>query len=386
MRGVRLLSPVFFILILYVTPGRAQRSIVFYELIGGDSVALYFNKDFMFTEKDCFDYVRRIRITGTGDFNGYFEDRGITGRLLAKGVYNNGFKHGYFEVYYPNGNLFSRGYYENDRPVGIWEYFYTTGLPERVLDITDSTVLMMRFVNPEGNVWVNDGEGNFDGVVSGSRELKNHPMFRYPPLPMDFSNGYPAKGKVVGGKPHGKWIIPDHNQQAYYMEKFDHGRLIKNPLVPKREKNVSKLPSMLNTFFLTNYLPALEIFELENCSESQQYFFNRYPGDFRVFSYDLREKMNYIINTDLRSDRKAYYEPGDNFMSLQFSVDEKGKPYDIRLISDWGYNFLKVAENSLNKTVFSTNTKTMYFHLKLSYAGGYVYKYNFRFSKRDRTR
>jgi antitoxin component YwqK of YwqJK toxin-antitoxin module len=340
----------------------------------------------MFTEKECYDYVRRIRVTDNGDFNGYFEDRNITGRLLSKGVYKNGVKHGYFEVYYPNGNIFSKGYYENNNPVGIWIYFYTTGLPERVVEISDSTVFMRRFVDPEGNLLVKDSEGRFDGIVSGSKELSNVRMFRYPPLSMNFSNGYPAIGKVVNGKPHGKWIIPDPNIQAYYMEKFDQGKLIKSSLVSKREMKVSKQPSMLNTFFLTNYLPALETFERENCSESQQYFFNRYPSDFRAFSYDLREKMDYIINTDLRSARKDYYKPGDNFISLQFSVDEKGKPYDIKLLSEWGYNFLKVAENALSKTVFSTNTKTMYFHLKLSYAGGNRYKYNFRFSKRDRTR
>lgn len=385
MRSVRFLLLVFLSISLYVT-SRAQSSIVFFELIQDDSVALYFNKDFMFTEKECYDYVRRIRVTDNADFNGYFEDRSITGKLLSKGVYANGFKHGYFEVFYPNGKIFSKGYYEKDQPVGIWEYFYTNGLPERVLKISDSTLLMMRFVSPEGSLLVTDGEGDFDGIVTGSRELKSQPLFSNPSLSMNFSNGYPALGKVVGGKPHGKWIIPDPDHQAYYMEKFDHGKLIKSSFFSKRETKAAKLPSMLNTFFLTNYLPALETFERENCSESQQYFFNRYPSDFRVFSYDLREKMDYIIHTDLRSGRKAYYEFGDNFMSLQFSVDDKGKPYDIKLLTDWGENFLQVAKNSLNKTVFSTNSKTMFFHLKLSYAGGYVYKYNFRFSKRDRNR
>ena len=376
MRFVRFLFLIF-IITLSATKSQAQSSIVFFDLIQGDSVALYFNKDFMFTEKDCYDYVRRVRVTDNGDFNGYFEDRSIDGKLLAKGVYRDGMKHGYFEVYYSHGRIFSRGYYENDKPVGIWEYFHVTGVPERVLNISDSTILMIRFIDETGIVQVDKGSGDFSGIVAGSPELRGEPLFRY------MSNGVPAIGKVVDGKPDGKWVIPDHNKQAYYMEKFNHGKLIKSTLVSKRKMKNSKPHTMLNTFFLGNYLGILETFERESCSESQQYFFNRYPNDFRAFSFDLRQKMNYIVGTDLRSDRKEYYQPGDNFMSLAFSVDDKGKPYDIKLLTDWGENFLKVTENSLNKTVFSTHTKTMYFHLKLSYAGGYVYKYNFRFSKRN---
>lgn len=380
MRSLRFFLFLIFSFTLYATNSQAQDSIVFFDLIQGDSVALYFNKDFMFTEQSCYDYVRRVRVTDNGDFNGYFEDRSIDGKLLAKGVYRDGKKHGYFEIYYNHGRIFSKGYYENDKPVAIWEYFHVTGVPERVLDISDSTVLMMRFIDESGIVQVDKGSGDFNGMVAGSPELRGEPMFRY------MNNGVRAIGKIVDGMPDGKWIIPDHNKQAYYMEKFNHGKLIKSTLVSKRKMKNSKPHTMLNTFFLRNYLDILETFERESCSESQQYFFNRYPNDFRTFSFDLRQKMNYIIGTDLRSDRKEYYQIGDNVMSLAFSVDDKGKPYDIKLLTDWGENFLKVAENSLYKTVFSTHTKTMYFHLKLSYAGGYVYKYNFRFSKRDRTR
>lgn len=140
MRSVRFLLLVFLSISLYVT-SRAQSSIVFFELIQDDSVALYFNKDFMFTEKECYDYVRRIRVTGNGDFNGYFEDRNINGRLLAKGAYSNGIKHGYFEIFYTYGGLYGRGYYENNKPVGNWEYYYPNGLLERVVTVLDSTVL-----------------------------------------------------------------------------------------------------------------------------------------------------------------------------------------------------------------------------------------------------
>lgn len=370
------------ILIISVTTvtSWSQRSIVYYELILGDSVALYFNKEFLFTEKDCYDYVRHIRVTENGDFNGYFEDKSVDGRLLAKGAYRDGFKHGYFELFYPHGSIYARGYYENNKPVGNWEFYYPNRLLERVLTVTDSTVLLMRHIDETGTVRIENGEGTFNGAVKLSREFRDLPEFA------QVYNGMLAAGKVIAGKPHGRWFIPEKTGQAYYTEKYDNGKLIRSSRVPKRKLKISRQTPKLNAFFLDNHLTMLEIFERESCSESQQFFFNRYPNDLRAFSYDLRQKMDYIIYTDLRSDRKEYYERGDNVMVLQFSVNEKGKPYNIKLLSEWGESFRKVAENSLNKTVFSTNSKTMYFHLKVSYAGGYMYKYNFRFSKRDRIR
>lgn len=380
MHARRFCTYVFLLIVFCTTGALAQKNIVYYELIEGDSVALYFNKDFMFTEKDCHDYVRRIRVTDNGDFNGYFEDRGVDNKLLGKGTYQNGLKHGYFEIFYPHGIIFSRGYYENNKPVGNWEYYYPNGLLERIITATDSAILMMRFVAKDGTVKVENGTGTFYGPVHGIPDIEDLQMFTA------FSRSMIATGDIRNGLPTGRWIIPDRNKQAYYMERYENGQLIKTTHVSKRKMRLRGTVPRLNAFFLGNYLGSIEMFERESCSESQQYFFNRYPNDFRAFSYDLREKMNYVIDSDLRSGRRVYYQPGENYMSLKFSVDEKGKPYDITLVSDWGVNFLKVARNSLNKTVFSTNSKTMYFHLKLSYAGGYRYKYNFRFSKRDRAR
>ena len=377
MRLSRLFSLFFFLISFHFVNAQTQNSIVFYELIENDSVALYFNKHFMFTEKECFDYVRKVRVTKNGDFNSYFEDRGVDGKLLGKGAYSNGLKHGYFETFHSNGRIFSRGYYENDKPVGNWEYYYPSGVPERTISIQDSTVLLMQFIDPTGTVRVKDGNGSFSGIIGVPPKF--HDMHEH----VNTYGGVRVIGEVVDGRAEGKWIIPDSSKQAYYMEKFRHGMLIRTSRTSKRKMS-SKTQHYLDSFFLSSYLPSLETFQRENCNESQQYFFNQYPTDFRIFSNDLRQKLNYLIATDLRSDRKNYYAIGDNSMIVQFSVNEKGKPYDIQLVSEWGHRFLAVVKNSINKTVFSTNTKTMYFHLKLSNAGGYRYKYNFRFSKRTR--
>ena len=278
MRSVRLLSLLLLLITLSTAKSQAQSSIVFYELILGDSVALYFNKDFMFTEKDCYDYVRRVRVTENGDFNGYFEDRGVDGKLLAKGAYSNGLKHGYFEIFYPHGSMYCRGYYENNRPVGNWEYYYPNRLLERVVTVTDSTVLLMRHVDEDGKVQVENGEGSFDGAVRLAREFRDLPLFA------QVENGMLATGKIVAGRPDGKWFIPEKSRQAYYTEKFDNGKLIKSSRVSKRKMKTFKQRSRLDALYLDNHLTALEMFERESCSESQQYFFKRYPNDLRAFS------------------------------------------------------------------------------------------------------
>ncbi|CAN0471654.1 unnamed protein product, partial [Phaeothamnion confervicola] len=217
--------------------------IIYYELITVDSVALFFNKNFMFTEKECYDYVRQVRITENGDFNGYFEDRSVEGRLLAKGVYIKGIKHGYFEVYHANGKLFSRGYYSNNKPIGIWEYFHSSGLPERILDISDSATLVVRYLEETGKVRIDKGSGLFDGLVAGLPGSRKEPLLRYT------ITGIHATGRIKDGKPDGRWVVPDHNHQAVYVEKFNQGELIKSTVFSKRKmKNFQQL-SMLNTFF-----------------------------------------------------------------------------------------------------------------------------------------
>lgn len=343
----------------------AQKGPVFFEVINNDSVALFFNEANTFTEKECYDFTRFIRVTESGDFNGYFEDRRIDQSLRAFGTYANGLKHGYFELYYSNGNTMCKGYYENNIPVGIWEYFYDTGIPERTLKITDTTVLLMRFVDKNGIVTVNDGNGRFDSTI---------------PRLYDFYN-VRVVGNVVDGQPDGKWIAVHPIQKtSLYTERFDHGRLIKTSLISKR-KITPTTPSTLSNFFTANYLRFLEGFYFQECSESDLYS-NKPWLSSQILRAELTRKIDLLIEGDFRKHKIEHYNFGDNFLVVQFSVNKKGKAEEIQLVSEWGSHFFETIKNSIGRATFSTKNETMYFRMKLSYAGGRKYRYSFKISKK----
>jgi hypothetical protein len=341
-----------------------QKPNEYYEVVANDSVILYFNRDFSLTGKDCADFLRRTRVTENGDFNGYFEDRDTEGLLLGRGTYRRGVKHGYFEFYYQSGILFCAGFYENDKPVGTWEYFYQSGIPERTIKFYDTTATLVQHMDFRGQPKVQLGNGKFEGVIAG--ELPSYVI-----------------GQVVAGRPDGKWYIPAFNGSSIYTERFENGRLIKTSLVPKR-KMTAGYPSRLDKFFLGNYLSLLEKFKFQTCNEAQQYHVSSNSDDARLFNYHLRRRINNLIMLNVGFRKSDYYQLGDNYMTVQFSIDDKGKPYDIKLVSPWGDYFFETARNSLNRAVFSTRQKTMYFHLKFSYNNGLRYKYSFKFSRRDR--
>jgi antitoxin component YwqK of YwqJK toxin-antitoxin module len=338
-----------------------QKTPIFYEIIKGDSVALFFNSEGTFTEKECLEFTRYIRVRESGDFNGYFEDYSIDNTLRTKGVYVNGVKHGYFEFYHPSGGTLSRGYYENNKPVGIWEYFYETGIPERTLKITDSEVLLMRFVNSNGIVTIENGNGEFQGFSNRTQEY-----------------GAQIKGNVIDGRPDGKWrVLSAMDNSPLYMEKFNHGRMIKTSLVSRKEMT-SNTPTLLCNFFVTNYLPNLEGFYFKECND--EYSDNPWRS-IQILHEELTRKIDVLIERDIQKRETGRYVFGDNFVTVQFSVNKKGKAEDITLASEWGDHFFETIKSSIKRAKFSTKNETMYFRMRLSYAGGRKYRYTFKFSK-----
>jgi len=351
--------------LLPVTLSNAQQQPkAFYEIVYNDSVVLYFNKDFSITEKGCFDYVRHTRINDTGDFNGYFEDRNTEGLLLGKGTYVNGIKQGYFEFYYLSGLLYCAGFYKNNEPFGMWEYFYESGVPERVVNVTDSGVLLLKHLSYTGEAKIQDGVGKFEGIIDG--EMPTYVI-----------------GKVVNGVADGRWTIPGYNGSPLYTERFEHGELRKSSLISKRKMKSRLVAPKLNKFFLGNYLSLLEQFKYQTCAEAQQYHVSTNSVDAKHFTMYVRQRINNLIRMDVRFKQNEYYKIGDNLMTVQFSVNETGEPYDAKLITEWGDYFFESAANSLKRAVFSTRNKTMYFHLRFSFASG-RYKYSIKFSRRNR--
>jgi hypothetical protein len=364
MRAGRLYFSLFALLSVLLIHGFASaqdKKPVFFEIITGDSVALFFNGEGTFTEHECAEFTRYIRVKESGDFNGYFEDYSADNVLRTKGIYVNGIKHGYFEFYHPNGATMSKGYYENDVPVGIWEYFYATGVPERTLKITDSEVLLMRFVDSKGVVKIENGNGSFESFSMGQQYY-----------------GAKIEGDVLDGLPDGKWrVLSPVDKSPLYMEKFDHGRMIKTSLVSRREMT-DNTPTLLCNFFVASYLPNLEGFFFKECNDE---YSNSPWRSQQILQMELTRKIDALIEKDIQKRETARYTFGDNFVTIQFAVNKKGKAEDITLVSGWGEHFFETIKSSIRRAKFSTKNETMYFRMRLSYAGGRKYRYTFKFSK-----
>ena len=342
---------------------------IFYEIVAEDSALLFFTERNKFAEKNCADFVRYTRLDNTGYFDGYFEDRSNENMLIGKGNYVDGKKEGYFELYHLNGIMKSRGTYRNNMPTGQWEFFYESGAPERVLKITETDTLLVRFFDKKGNLKVEDGFGEFTGFVTGNSGA---------------SNVITAKGTIEDGKPHGKWSSTIHGNVAYCKEVFERGRLVRG-VFPNAQLGGSKEyqdQSFLNTFFLPGYFSSLEAFQLESCADVARYAPRKYSFNLAKFNSELREKIDGVVENDIRSGKTEDYSVGEHELTIQFTVNSMGKSEDFRLLSPFGQQFFRVISEAIkSQTTFTSGTRTMFFHLKLTFPGGLTYQYNFRFSK-----
>src|SRR5574337_2081765 len=97
-----------------------DKPLAFYDIIANDSIRMYFDPEYHFTEKPCAQFIRYIRVNDQGDFNGYFADATIDGAVIGTGRYISGKRHSHFETYYPNGKIKRKGEYRNNLPVGDW--------------------------------------------------------------------------------------------------------------------------------------------------------------------------------------------------------------------------------------------------------------------------
>ncbi|HEX8038412.1 MAG TPA: hypothetical protein VF490_04655, partial [Chryseosolibacter sp.] len=235
------------------TPFAQEATPVFYEFIKDDSVKMFFNDNYRFSEQKCATFTRYIRVDNEGNFNSYYRDYQNGDILLGTGRYLHGKKNGHFEVFYANGKIRMRGNFENDHPVGRLEYFYDSGLPERTIQIEGTDTLLITFSDAKGAVKVKEGTGEFEGPVGGNTA----------------TSGIVAKGKVEKGKPNGKWTLT-YNQMAYAKEDFDEGKFVRGVFpnaVLRRDRQYSGR-SLLNNFIVLTYLSRLEEFILETCSQS----------------------------------------------------------------------------------------------------------------------
>ena len=73
-------------------------------------------------------------------------------------------------------------------------------------------------------------------------------------------------------------------------------------------------------------------------------------------------------------------EFGDNYITIQFTVDENGNAKNFKYITSWGGQFYNVITNSIHLYSRFPQTKAKYFHMKVHVIRGRLSTYDFYFS------
>lgn len=365
------------VIILFITClGRGssiaqESSLKFFEVITEDSVMLFFNEHYKFSEKKCCDFIRRTRIDSEGYFNGFFEDVKVNGNeKLGKGRYEHGVKNGLFEQYYPNGKLKSKGRYVNGLPVGDWYYYYDNSALEKIVRLTENDTLLIEFAERNGDKKIINGFGDFKGYVSGASFETNEIL---------------AQGSIVEGKPDGKWTST-LNDKVYCKEEFNKGIFIDGhfPAVSRAQEKNYTHKSFLNTFFSGTYMNTLEEFKAEKCREKIVMKERIEFSGMEKFSAEVKIKIGDLIKRDFANGHLDSENAFDSKFSLQFETDEKGKARNFSLLTGMLSQLESAVTTSINRYMtFPPNEKIFYFHMNFHFPGGGMFHYKYAFSKEN---
>lgn len=358
---IKLKLPVAALLALCSFLSKAQNTVKFYQALGEDSVAMFFNNNNKYVDKKCAMYVRYTRIDKEGDLNGRFIDYQLNPFLIrATGAYINGEKNGSFELFYHNGKTRAKGDYINDKPHGKWEFFYENGLPERQILASERDTLLIRLVNTNGDLLVENGNGQFEGWVSGNFPDKNEVL---------------AKGEIANGKPVGKWTSLSNGKPFCDEEFDDNGKFIKGsfPGVKSKDREYN------NRSFLVNQMPAdylteIETVAIENCSESAGNEHIKLDFNYNNFTDALRQQLNKRF-MDIDGLEEI------NYMTVEFLVRENRKLDDFKLTTSWGTDLYGTVVAAIRRNAkFSGGTGKMYLHLRFVSSVNYD-AWTFKFSE-----
>jgi len=351
---------------------KSQNSTInFYRIIEGDSVVMFFDGKSYFRESDCADNKRYTRIDSAGNFFQAFTDSTNHNSLLGRGYYMEGYKNGPFEIYYPNGQLQSKGDYRDGFPVGTWHYFYEDGKPERTLTMTPEDTLVTEFYNSKGQHTVTNGNGYFSGPVNANENLPNQVT---------------ASGNIVNGKPDGNWISYLNNN-VYCTEVFLKGQNIQGSF-PNTNIEVKKKYSgfsVLNNFFLYNYLDNLERFKTFACpvfKQRKEIITKSFKTELDNFRSYAGDKIREVIQRDIERGTFNDYLTGDNRVIFGFSVNDKGVPEKFTQHTGWGDQFFYPITEALRSFArFPKRDTKIFYHVVITITGGTTYSYRSYFSE-----
>lgn len=350
-----------------------DQDVKFYDVVKDDSVVMYFDKSYNFTERKCAENRRYTRIDSYGDFFKSFTDVDTLGNVIGKGNYNEGLKEGYFEVYYANGQIKCKGKYQNDNPFGEWFHFYPDGKIERKLLISEADTLLIESYNKSGEQTVTGGNGFFDGEVFG------HDRYFYTQII--------AKGNVVNGKPEGKWLSFLRNAPyctEYYKNGiFDFGTY--SNIIQKDKKYTDR--SYLNKYFLSSYIESLDQFRIFKCIDYKDDSFvnttnkNNTKLELSNFRSFVNDAIGRALEQDFRSGNYSEYQQGNNLFKLSFKVKADGTPTDFKKLTSWGDQYFYPVTNALSiHAKFPASDRILYFNMVVIKSPSNTVKYQYKFS------
>ncbi|TGE09418.1 toxin-antitoxin system YwqK family antitoxin [Hymenobacter fodinae] len=190
------------------TAAPSYRLSQYYRVLGRDSAAFFYSRDYELTLPGCAVIWREAKVdSATGRFRGFVRDYWLNNTKPAlKGAYNaEGRKEGPFEIYHPDGTLAASGTYRNGRMIGNWAYWYPSGAKRQVLSFGDGSMLLVQqFWNEAGEQLVTDGNGTWYRTEE------------------DVWMG----GPVLNGLPEGRWQVKEvkGKQDMLAQESFRKGR------------------------------------------------------------------------------------------------------------------------------------------------------------------
>ena len=299
-----------------------------YQVVSGDSVSLYYNRDYQLMPVACGSIRRQSRINAKGNFNGAVADyRAGDNRLLLRGHYQDNQRAGAFEQYdEETGKLVWSGAYTHGQPSGEWRYWYPSGLPRQVVRYEPMGLRLWQYWDEQGQQRLTDGKGEW-------RDKDNYGGWR--------------GGPVEKGLPTGRW--ESHGGRAFgkdapllTAETFEAGKLVKGQVAfgLPGGSNVYRDASRILPLAPRTAYQAAESFDLGGTCEEQRNREARAARSLPQWPGGIADFEKLVIGAVNR--RLAYWPAEVDQVILTAAINEKGglsnvqaEPAAARNAAEW---------------------------------------------------
>lgn len=356
------LSGLILSLIVHIAASQQIQRRVRFQNFGNDSIGISLNDEYYLIEDSCaqitrhghFDFARR-------KFYGKFTDvsKANPNMIVSEGTYStDGLKDGEFKSYYLNGQLQAKGRFKNNKYEGRWEMYYNDGKPELVFDAADGVYTILDAWQPDGTKTVDNGNGVFT----------------------DNLGGLYWKGKLVNGKPDGKWRLlktDDISGIPIGSESFKKGQFREGSLNNNDYNDASHLT--LVSLFKLPFVNAEKMFISPvpcNGAKRKHIINAQYENGLESFSSHISDAVKpYFSRVNL-----TMY--GDIAFQIDGEISEKGQLVNLKSNgSDLARGVIRELMNLpvLHPATVDGKPVKQKFTITFKIGGGF-YQFNYRFS------